>query len=251
MSPSLDYLAGYSVAELMASVIAREVRDGEQNASGTLSPIAAAGLCLAQELYTPKAGVIMLGDTPQPYMMGAKEFFDWAQRGQLDLFFLSGAQIDRRGNINLTAIGDYDSPKVRLPGGAGSGMLYYMAKRVILFKTDHNTRGLVEKVDFTTSAGTVDGNVHRPGGPWKLVTPLCVFKFERAAGEFVLESVHPGVGVDEVVSNTGWRIQADRSVMVTPPPSKDELRLLRTVVRERVRTIYPEFAASAIQPWTE
>ncbi|MGQ9675625.1 MAG: CoA-transferase subunit beta [Chloroflexota bacterium] len=248
MSPSAEYLSGYSVEELMAVVIAREIRDGEVCASGTLSPIPAAGLYLAKETTAPSATIVVMGGEPWPFLVGHKECFDLAQRGRLDLFFLSGAQVDRQANINLTAIGSYERPKVRLPGGAGSAMLYYMAKRVILFKTDHNVRSFVEKVDFKTSAGVVKENVHRLGGPWKVVTPLCVLAFDGAEGELVLDSIHPGVDVDEVMSNTGWRLKQRTPLATTPPPTEEDLRLLRTSVRERLRSAYPEFAATAMRP---
>ncbi len=245
MSPSAEYLSGYSMEELLAIVIAREIRDGEICASGTLSPIPAAGLYLAVETSAPNACIMIMGGEPWPFLVGHKECFDLAQRGRLDVFFLSGAQIDRQANINLTAIGSYERPKVRLPGGAGSAMLYYMAKRVIVFKTDHDRRGFVDKVDFRTSAGVVEENIYRPGGPHKVVTPLGVLAFDKAIGELVLESVHPGVSVSEMVSNTGWPLRIREPLTVTPTPGENELHVLRTRVRDRLRSAYPEFAARA------
>lgn len=245
MSPSREYLSGYSVEELLATIIAREIRDGEVSVSGTLSPIPAAGLYLAKETSAPNARIMVMGGEPWPFLVGHKECFDLAQRGKLDVFFLSGAQIDRRANINLTVIGPYERPKVRLPGGAGSAMLYYMAKRVILFKTDHDRRGFVDKVDFKTSAGVVDENVYRPGGPYKVVTPLCVLAFDKASRELVLESVHPGVSVQEVVDNTGWPLRFSQPLRITPAPSESDLHILRTRVRRRLQSAYPEFAARA------
>ena len=100
-----------------------------------------------------------------PFPAGHSELHFLAQRGELDLFFLSGIQIDRQGNINLHVIGDYDAPKMRLPGAYGSAMLYYMAHRVILFRTEHTRRTFVEKVDFITAPGITPANVHREGGP--------------------------------------------------------------------------------------
>lgn len=90
--------------------------------------------------------------------------------------------------------------------------------------------------------------MHRPGGPWKVVTPLCVLAFDKTEGELVLDSVHPGVDVDEVLSNTGWRLRQRTPLATTPPPTAEDRRLLRTRVRERLRSAYPEFAASAIRP---
>lgn len=248
MSPTPAYLAGYSLEELMAATISREIRDGEITAVGTLSPIPASAAYLALATHAPRARLIVLGGEPWPFYVGHKEFFDLAQRGKLDLFFLSGAQIDRQGNINLSVIGDYSRPKVRLPGGAGSGMLYYMTKRVILFKTDHTPRTFVEQVDFKTSAGIAPPNVYRPGGPWKVVSPLCVFRFDGEAGRLVLDSIHPGVSLDEVVANTGFALDVAGDVAMTPAPNDLELKLLRTIVRERVSHLYPQFASQAFLP---
>lgn len=239
---------GYSLEELLAVAIAKEVRDGEIVAVGTLSPIPAAAAYLAAETTAPHARLLILSGEPWPFTGGSKEFFDLAQRGKLDMFFLSGAQIDAQGNINLTAIGDYERPKVRLPGGAGSAMLYYMAKRVILFKTDHSPRSFVQHVDFKTSAGVAPSNVYRPGGPWKVVTPLCVFKFDQARKQLVLESTHPGVTVEEVEKQTAFPIVLEGDLGLTQPPSQHELDLLRSSVRKRLEGVYPEFAAALRAP---
>ncbi len=248
MSPTSDYLAGYTLEELMAATISHEIRADEITAVGTLSPIPASGAYLALATHALHARVLVLSSEPWPFHVGHKEFFDLAQRGKLGLFFLSGAQIDRQGNINLTAIGDYDKPKVRLPGGAGSAMLYYMAKRVILFKTDHTARTFVDQVDFKTSAGVSPPNVYRPGGPWKVVTPLCVFRFDREAQQLVLDSIHPGVSVAELVANTGFAVDVADNVPVTAVPTETELSILRTAVRERVSHLYPKFASQAFLP---
>jgi glutaconate CoA-transferase, subunit B len=155
----------YTIEELMASVIAREIKNGETVAVGTFSPIPATAGILAKASHAPDSEIFIMGSKEWwPFSEGSNEFFHMAQRGRFDFFFLSGAQIDRMGNINLHAIGDYSRPKVRLPGGAGSSMLYYMVKKVILFKTDHTVKSFIEKVDFITSAGSSPPSVHRPGG---------------------------------------------------------------------------------------
>lgn len=248
MTPAQAYMQGYSLEELLAVAIAKEIRNGELTAVGTLSPIPAAACYLAQATSAPRARIIIVSGEPWPFTGGSKEFFDLAQRGKLDLFFLSGAQIDREGNINLTAIGDYARPRVRLPGGAGAGMLYFMAKRVILFKTDHSPRAFVPEVDFKTSAGVAPPNVHRPGGPAKVVTPLCIFAFDKQRQHLVLESVHPGVTVEEVAANTGFALDTVGAVGVTAAPTAEELHILRTTVRQRLESVYPEFAATALRP---
>ena len=145
----------YTTEELMATVIAREISNGENVAVGTFSPIPASASLLAKFSHAPESGVFILGCKKWwPFSEGSMEFFNCAQRGLFDYFFLSGAQIDRIGNVNLHTIGSYSQPKVRLPGGAGSAMLYYMVKKVILFRTDHSAKTFVEKVDFVTSTSS-------------------------------------------------------------------------------------------------
>src|SRR5262245_8694134 len=168
----MTYPVLYTPEELMAVTIAREVREGETVAVGAVSPIPAAGCVLAEQLHAAHITLIILDcEEYYPFPAGSSELHFLAQRGELDLFFLSGIQIDRRGNFNLHVIGDYTSPTVRMAGAYGSAMLYYMAHRVILFRTEHTCRIFVEKVDFVTGAGDTPENVHREGGPALLVTP--------------------------------------------------------------------------------
>ncbi len=230
----------------MAVVIAREVRDHETVAVGTLSPIPAAGVLLARPRHAPGTTVIILNhDDYWPFRNGSKEFYDFAQRGKIDLFFLSGGQIDQFGNLNLITIGEHDHPTVRLPGGAGSAMLYYMARRVILFRGDHSPRAFVERVDCVTSPGSSSPRVPRPGGPWKVVTPLAVLAFNREAGRLELESCHPGISRDEVQRSTGFPLATRRGGATTPPPTEEDLAILRGPVRDSVAKLYPLFARTA------
>src|SRR6202011_2751323 len=160
-----------------------------------------------------------------------------------DVFFLSGGQIDGEGNINLVGIGDYAHPTVRFPGSFGSSYMYYVVPKVILFRLEHSRRTLVPKVDFISAPGTSPRNVYRPGGPIALVTPLCLFAFDRARKGFALKSVHPGHTVDEVMDNTGFAFHRPDVVPTTPAPSADTLRLMREVVAPQLAEIYPKFAA--------
>jgi glutaconate CoA-transferase subunit B len=240
----------YTPEELMACVIAREVRDGETCATGMASPIPAAALLLAQALYTPRVTLIIL-EHPDPRYNpfpdgGGLHFL--AQRGKLDLFFLSGIQIDRYGNFNLHVIGEYSRPRVRAPGAFGSGMLYYMVKRVILFRTEHTRRTFVERVDFISGAGATPPYAYRPGGPYKCVTPMAVLRFNKALPGWELEAVHPGLTLEEVQANTGFPLEPAPDFRMTPPPTPEELHTLRTVVRERLGPAYPQFVRDKILP---
>ena len=230
----------------MACVIAREVRDGETVAVGTLAAIPACGVLLAHFTHAPRATVVIINHPDYwPFHGGSKEFYDFAQRGKLDLFFLSGGQIDRHGNLNLITIGDHARPDVRLPGGAGAAMLYYLPRRVVVFRADHSPRIFVERVDTVSSPGSTPPDVVRPGGPWKTVTSLCVFRYDRTSAALVVESLHPGVSREELGRRTGFGLAYDPAAGVTPEPTNAELELLRTRVRDAVARTYPLFSATA------
>ncbi len=236
----------YTVEELMAALISREIQEGEVVAVGTISPVPAAGAILAKLHHAPSAELaIWMIREYWPFSEGVKEFFDLAQKGAVDLFFLGGAQIDQFGNTNLHVLGDYDRPKLRLPGGAGSGTLYYTVPRVILFKTDHTTRSFVEKVDFITGAGSSPPEVRRQGHAEKCITPLCVFRYNLDTGRLELESVHPGVELQQVVENTGFELGEVEEVPQTRAPEAEELEILRTAVKEKLRAAYPHFVQTA------
>src|SRR5262249_52117524 len=149
---------------------------------------------------------------------------------RIDVFFLSGGEIDGEGNINLVSIGDHDQPKVRFPGSFGSAHLYFVVPKVILFRTEHSRRTLVPKVGFVSAPGGSADNVYRPGGPIALVTNRCVFGFDKTKPRFRLDSVHPGHTVDEVVEHTGFDFDRPGDVPHTTPPSAETLRLMREAV---------------------
>jgi glutaconate CoA-transferase subunit B len=172
---------------------------------------------------------------------GARELFDCAGQGRIDVFFLSGGQIDGTGNVNLVSIGDYTHPKVRFPGSFGSAYLYYVVPKVILFRTEHSRRTLVPKVDFISAPGANAPNVHRSGGPVALVTNRCLFTFGN--GGFTLASVHPGHTVEEVIENTGFNFARPAQVPETPAPSPATLTILRETVAPQLAEVYPQFAA--------
>jgi glutaconate CoA-transferase, subunit B len=229
--------------ELLAVVMARLVGAVRHVAVGAQSPIPAAAALLARAQSRNGMHVSVLGSRDQTFFTdGGRELFDCAGQGRLDAFFLSGAQIDGEANINLVSIGEYDKPKVRFPGSFGSAYLYYVVPRVILFRLEHSRRTLVEKVDFISAPGWSADNVYRPGGPVALVTPLCVFAFDRQRRRFRLESVHPGHGIDEVLANTGFVFDRSDHVPVTAPPAPDSLRILREVVAPQLVGAYPRFS---------
>jgi glutaconate CoA-transferase, subunit B len=232
--------------ELLADQITNLIGGVRHVAVGNASPIPATAALLARErgklqgLGRPY--VSLLGSPKNTFWTdGARELFDCAGQGRIDVFFLSGGQIDGHGNVNLVEIGSHDHPKVRFPGSFGSAYLYYVVPKVILFRTEHSRRTLVPQVDYISAPGASDKNVFRPGGPVALITNRCLFSF--AKGSFTLESVHPGHTVDEVIEHTGFEFERPANVPETPPPSAETLKLLRETVAPQLAEVYPQFAA--------
>jgi glutaconate CoA-transferase subunit B len=231
--------------ELLADVIVRLIGDARHVAVGNASPIPATAALTARALGTGRPYVSLLGSRRHTFFTdGGRELFDCAGQGRVDVFFLSGGQIDGEGNINLVSVGDYERPKARFPGSFGSSYLYYVVPRVILFRTEHSRRTLVPKVDFVSAPGTSAPNVYRTGGPVALITNRCLFVFDRARKRFSLASVHPGHTVAEVVEHTGFDFDRPPEVPITPAPSAQVLHLMRGVVARELAEVYPQFAAA-------
>jgi glutaconate CoA-transferase subunit B len=155
----------------------------------------------------------------------------YLQRGNVDVGFMGGAQIDRFGNINATVIGDYTHPKVRLPGSGGSKEIAAWANRCYIM-TPHQKRRFPEKVDFRTSAGFLSGRAERDaaglrgGGPLAVVTDIGILEPDET-GELVLTAIHPGRTAEEAIANTGWDLKVSPTLRHTDPPTAEELRILR------------------------
>jgi len=215
----------------MACAIARAIRDRERVGIGVNSPIPAAGVVLAQRSHAPRLRFRLPGLEGGVPFIGSKEFFDFAQRGELDVFFLSGVQIDMSGRINLHVLGDYERPRRRFPGAFGSAVLYPAVRRVILFRTEHTPRVFVPRVDFVTAAGSPD----------RVVTSRAVLGFDKPAGRLVLHSYHPGQSVESVRAATGFELPSRADVVETPAPTADELRVLREEVYPLLAGVYPSF----------
>ncbi len=155
-------------------------------------------------------------------------FAYYLQGGLIDVGFLGASQIDRFGNINTTVIGAYDSPKVRLPGSGGACEIAINAKKVFVIMPQ-TKRSFVDHIDFVTSPGHLTGK--RPAtwgaGPSVVVTGLGLYGFDDRTGEIVLRSLHQGISLDEVRDNTSWELQVADDVQQTPPPTDEELRVIR------------------------
>jgi len=239
----------YNPKELMVVNAARLLRDGDVVFVGVGIPNLACNLAMRthapnlQMIY--EAGVIGAQPSRLPLSIGDPTlvtgslsvcsmydiFTLYLQRGNVDVGFLGGAQIDQFGNINATVIGDYHSPKVRLPGSGGSMEIAAWANRCYII-TPHQKRRFPARVDFQTSIGFLSGGDARKktevrgGGPEAVVTNLGLLQ-PNEEGELVLTARHPGITFKQVQENTGWQIKQSPECMVTEPPNKEELRILR------------------------
>ncbi len=230
-------------AALLISGIADLIGDAKHVATGALSPIPAAAAMLARRRSGGRMRVTILGSRRNSrFTDGAKELFDSAAQGRIDVFFLSGAQIDGEANINLLSIGDYARPKVRFAGSFGSPYLYMIVPRVILFRLDHDRRALVPKVDFISAPGWSPPEVFRPGGPQALVTGRCVLDWQKERRRFALRSIHPGETAGSVRDATGFVYDSPADPPFTPAPDAALRAEIRDVVRAEVAETYPRFA---------
>ena len=161
------------------------------------------------------------------------EFFRyWLPSGRITAGFLGAAQIDRFANLNTTVVGDYRSPKVRLPGAGGAPEMAARCQRIFIVMPQ-SRRTFVERLDFLTSTGHGEGGDHRgrlgmtPIGPAKVITDLCVMEPDAATRELTVTSLHPGVTHDQVAAATGWQVRFAAGVSETLGPSEQELAVLR------------------------
>lgn len=234
-------MSEYHKSDLMVVTIARHLQNVASCFHGLASTVPMVGIMMAQKLYHPgllylniTGGVNVSGVPLQVSTDGANlyhrsksafgltDIFDYAARGELEVAFLSGGQVDELGRINNSVIGSFDKPKVKLPGGAGSAVLIPNAKRGFIWKSKHNTRSFVEEVDFVTSQGNVD----------YVFTPLCVFK--KINGRLLLTGIMPDSSLEEIRQNTGFEVGIN-STAIIDPPTDEELQALALIDPERCR----------------
>lgn len=240
----------YSSSELMIINAARLLRDGDVVFVGVGQPNLACNL--AKRTHAPnllmiyEAGVIGAEPARLPLSIGDPTlvsgalsvvsmydiFSFYLQRGNVDVGFMGGAQIDRFGNINATVIGDdYSHPRTRLPGSGGAQEIAAWANRCYLM-TPHQKRRFPEKVDFLTSAGFLNGRAARTAtgvrgeGMLAVVTDIGILEPDED-GELVLAALHPGRQVDEAKINTGWELKVSPTLRTTEPVTPKELKILR------------------------
>lgn len=242
----------YEIHELMACRIAAEVDEDGVTVMGSFTPLAYAAYMLAKLTHAPAAylvGFDAVGMAPiQLSFTGAEasaykgSVCRWGMLNEINSIHLSNhggveavssAQFDGDGAINLSTIGPFESPKVRLPGGAGAAEVIKMYRKMIAYFGNHNARTLVDKVGFVTGTRWKIGPEARKAaglqpGPIVVVTNLAVLVKDEDGEPFRIESVHPGVDVSTVVDNTGFELTVPDTVPTTAAPTAEQLELLRT-----------------------
>jgi glutaconate CoA-transferase subunit B len=159
-------------------------------------------------------------------------FMLYLQGGLVDVALLGGAQIDKYGNLNTTVIGPYDKPKTRLPGSGGACEIAINARKTLIIMR-LKKRAFVEKLDFLTSPGHLEGgnsrqNLGIPGaGPVMVITDRALFVFDDASGEMTLTELAPGESIESIQAEISWPIKISAEVKEMVPPKADELDLIR------------------------
>jgi acyl CoA:acetate/3-ketoacid CoA transferase beta subunit len=247
-------MADYDVHELMVCRVAAEVDEDGVTVMGSFTPLAYASYMLAKLTHAPKAylvGFDAVGMAPiQLSFTGAEASAykgaacRWGMLTEINSIHLSNhggveavssAQFDGDGAINLSTIGPFDKPKVRLPGGAGAAEVIKMYRKMIAYFGNHNSRTLVDKVEFVTGTRWKVGDKSRSEaglqpGPIVVVTNLAVLVKEEDGEPFRIESVHPGVDAQTVVDNTGFDLVVPDNIPTTAEPTAEQLELLRTKI---------------------
>ena len=245
-------MSEFSLAELMIVATAREIADGDVVFAGVGNPVL--GALLARMTHAPNSLIATesgsIGPAPRRVILGVADnagienclsagslwrLFADQQRGFIDIGMVGGAQVDRYGNVNSTAIfgdGDYTHPASRLPGSGGANDIATCARRTVI-SIPLERRRFVEKVDYITSPGYLDGGRSREaagirwGGPVAILTDKCIFRFHPETREIMLASVHPGVTVEDVCREITWDLALSDQIETTPPPSAAEVAMIK------------------------
>jgi glutaconate CoA-transferase subunit B len=241
----------YNTREFLAFTGASILEDKKTVFVGTGLPIIAS--MFAQQTRTPKLVIVFEAGGLGPFLpelpvsVGDSRTFNKAviassmhdimslsQAGYIDFGFLGAAQMDMYGNINTTVIGDHNLPKTRLPGSGGANDVASFAHKLIIIIAQQSKRTFVNKLDFLTTPGFLDGPNGREkaglplrAGPYRVITQLGVFSFNERSKRLELMSLHPGVHIDEVTENSQFEILVPDNIMTSPEPSDEQLRILR------------------------
>jgi glutaconate CoA-transferase subunit B len=243
---------------MMTVAAARALRNEDVCFAGIGMPSAAANL--ARLTHAPdivliyESGTLGTKPTVLPLSIGDGELCEtalttvpvpemfryWLQGGRITVGFLGGAQIDRFANLNTTVVGTYDKPKVRLPGGGGAPEIAANCGQIFITMA-MSPRAYVQKLDFVTSLGHGTGPGSRSAlglktrGPTRVMTDLCIMEPDSATCELTVVSLHPGVTREQVQAQCGWQLKFADDAHETPPPTAEELGVLRELQARTAR----------------
>ncbi len=242
----------YTANEMMVVTASRFLKDDDVVFIGIGLPSLAANL--ARRIHAPNISMIYESGTLDtkpirpPLSIGDDElsrtalsivsvpemFQYWLQGGKIEVGFLGAAQIDKFGNLNTTVIGEYDNPKVRLPGAGGAPEIAGFCDHTIIM-LKQSKRSFVEKLDFITTVGYGNGHNHistlgfSGNGPRAIITDLGILEPDPETKEFILTQLHPGIDVEVVKESTGWELQTAEKIKLTEVPTDKEIEVLRNL----------------------
>ena len=245
-------MGNWTLSDLMIVASAREIKDGDVIFAGVGRPVLSA--LLAKQTFAPNAVICTesgsIGPVPDRLMLGIGDnagvehafcctslwrLFADQQKGYVDIGMVGGAQVDRYGNLNSTEIfgegGDYYSPKIRFTGSGGANDIANCALRTVI-SMPMQAGKFVNKIDYCTSPGYLEGWDSREkagltqGGPSAVITDKCIFRFEEGSHEMILDSLHPGVTIDDILPFIPWELKISPQLHETAVPTQEECDII-------------------------
>jgi glutaconate CoA-transferase subunit B len=250
-------IANCTASEILAVMSSRLLIEGQVVFAGVGVPLLAA--TLAQGLHCPGLTILFEGGVVGPIIkpgqlppstneqrctkranmvLSSTEVLLLLQRGYVDVGFMGGAQIDMYGNLNSSYIGDPANPRTRLPGTGGGNDISSLTNMIVAMR--HERRRFVEKVDFVTSPGFLDGGTTRhdrglpAGGMFRVVTDMGIFGLDNKTKRMKIIALHPGITLKQVQDNTGFELMHDKEIATTEAPNAQELSALRELDPDRL-----------------
>lgn len=248
------YSEDYSVAEMVCVAVSREIEDGDLLILGSFTPLAFVSYVLAKLTHAPNIMYQAYSSVDaRPFRLTFGSYEAAATAGGVarwnmtecinslylgtgvDVEPISSIQADENANINISVIGNYTKPVLRGPGGAGAPEVVKMHRKMLGYFPSHTKRTLVPKVDFITGTRWKIGrqerlDAHLRPGIVRYITNLCILSKEECDKPFKIDSVHPGVTVQQVIENTGFQLEVPARVPETEKPTQEQVRLLREVI---------------------
>ncbi len=260
----VEYCKEFSGFEMMLVAAAREIKDGEVVFNAFQWPFLA--VYMAFKLHAPNISMVFETGTCHDFMPLEKmpyslvdpvipptatfigdslDALAFLQRGDIDIALLATSILDKYGNCNTTVIGEYDKPKIRLPGGGGATEIAVLAKRIVWLLDEHTKYRLPEKLTFITDVGHLIGGDSRDKagysgtqGPDAIITDLCTLRFDSETKEAYLAALHPGVSVEQVKQNTGWDLKVSEKIERNEPPTMKEIEVCRQTMKDAINQFY-------------